>query len=104
MREANVALPVAVGVEMQQMAKGGNLGAPRRTQEMHMAEETPDMKPLDQIAGLSLAIAKDESPLMGPSTVDLFDSKVICNSWLIYDLGLYRKFIFIGFPSSRGPH
>lgn len=99
-----MALPVAVGVEMQQMAKGGNLGAPRRTQEMHMAEETPDMKLLDQIAGLSLAIAKDESPLMGPSTVDLFDSKVICNSWLIYDLGLYRKFIFIGFPSSRGPH
>lgn len=35
------------------------------------AEESLEMRPLEQSVGMSLDITKDQSPLMGPSTFDL---------------------------------
>lgn len=71
-RQTWLSLGGVVRLEMQQMVNGGNLGAPSRTQEMHMAEGTFDMGSSEQSIGISLDTAKDLSPLTGPSTFDLY--------------------------------
>lgn len=69
--EANVAAPWgAVGMQIQPIANWGNLGIPRRTQEKHVLKGALIGGPRNRV-GMTLDTAKEQSPLMGPSPVDL---------------------------------
>lgn len=64
------ALCGAVGMQTQPIANGGNLGIPRRTQEKHGLKGALVGGHWNRV-GMTVDTAKEQSPLMGPSTVDL---------------------------------